>query len=305
MKTLADLKAAFRAGTLPKPAYIDEMNVRHQILHDYAEFIQSTDIASIEIRDGEVSMVMRDSGLRMICQRGDKRIAPLEILNFGALEKAEADMTKALIRPSDTVFDVGANIGWYSLTLERLLPKLTIYAFEPIPGTFETLRRHVQLNRSRRVKAYNFGFSSESGRKTFYFPEGNSVNASAADLAGGGRKVVCELRRLDDFAKRIHVDFIKCDVEGAELFVFKGAMSTLKRDRPIIFTEMLRKWSAPFGYHPNEIIELLRGLGYRCYTVAGRRLKPFERMDATTTQTNFFFLDPTRHAVRLKSLPSR
>jgi hypothetical protein len=52
------------------------------------------------------------------------------------------------------------------------------------------------------------------------------------------------------------VDFIKCDVEGAELFVYQGAKATLMQQKPIVFTEMLRKWAAKFDYHPNDIIAL-------------------------------------------------
>jgi hypothetical protein len=92
------------------------------------------------------------------------------------------------------------------------------------------------------------------------------------------------------------VDFIKCDVEGAELLVFQGGQQTIARDLPIVFSEILRKWSAKFGYHPNDIFQLFHSLGYRSFSVAGSWLKPFEAMDATTLETNFFFLHATKHA---------
>lgn len=71
--------------------------------------------------------------------------------------------------------------------------------------------------------------------------------------------VQCKLRTLDDYTAetKIRVDFIKCDVEGAELLVFKGAIDTIARDKPVIFSEILRKWSAKFNYNPNEIFDLL------------------------------------------------
>ena len=85
------------------------------------------------------------------------------------------------------------------------------------------------------------------------------------------------------------MDFIKCDVEGAELFVFQGGVATIRTQQPVIFTEMLRKWSAAFGYHPNDIIALLADAGYHCFTVHDGRLTPFLTMDETTVETNFFF----------------
>lgn len=57
---------------------------------------------------------------------------------------------------------------------------------------------------------------------------------------------------------------------------------------------MLRKWSAKFNYHPNDIIQLLAGIGYRCFTAQNDKLVPFSRMDENTTETNFFFL-PHKH----------
>jgi hypothetical protein len=61
-------------------------------------------------------------------------------------------------------------------------------------------------------------------------------------------------------------------------------------------TEMLRKWAAGFGYHPNDIIDLFAGLGYKCFDST---LKPFGRMDEATTETNFFFLHPDTHAAHI------
>ena len=100
----------------------------------------------------------------------------------------------------------------------------------------------------------------------------------------------------------LNLDFIKCDVEGAELLVFQGGEDVLREQKPAIFTEMLRKWSAKFDYHPNQIIELFARLGYGCFTISSRKLRRFDRMDDATLETNFFFLHRERHAKRIKDL---
>ena len=92
------------------------------------------------------------------------------------------------------------------------------------------------------------------------------------------RKISATVRTLDSVARKKGIrrlDFLKCDVEGGELLVFKGGLQTLQHHKPVIFCEMLRKWSAPFGYHPNDIITLLGELGYLCFTVKGKFLVPF------------------------------
>jgi FkbM family methyltransferase len=303
IKTIRALRDDFKAGRIAKPAYIDAMNENHRLLHDYAEHLADTDVEAIELRGGEVTMTMRATGIKLTCQRDDKRAAPLEILNFGRLEAEEADATRRLVRDGDTVFDIGANMGWYSLTLAALFKRLAVHAFEPVPATFARLQKHVALNGlGRRVHLHRFGFSDQRGDFSFFFDPKNSVNASGADLGGKGRKVRCRLETLDEFARRRRVDFIKCDVEGGELLVFRGGMKTLARDYPVIFTEMLRKWSAAFGYHPNDIIDLLAKLGYRPFVARNGRLRPFSRMDETTVDTNFFFAHPQKHAFRLRKL---
>jgi hypothetical protein len=95
---------------------------------------------------------------------------------------------------------------------------------------------------------------------------------------------------------------IKCDVEGAELMVFRGGAETIATAKPIVFTEMLRKWAAKFGYNPNEIIDWFAALGYGCYTVRGSRLEVFGAMNEATAETNFFFLHRVAHASRIAEL---
>lgn len=53
---------------------------------------------------------------------------------------------------------------------------------------------------------------------------------------------------------------------------------------------MLRKWSAKFGYHPNDIIDLFASVGYKCFVIKEDKLRKFARVDEETVGTNYFFL---------------
>ena len=115
------------------------------------------------------------------------------------------------------MFDVGANVGWYSLNA--------------LNQTFIMIK---------------------SGGGAF-----SLLNIQDKDDID---KIEVDMMTMDEWAKKnqiSRVDFIKCDVEGAELFVYKGGMEIIENSKPLIFSEMLRKWSAKFGYHPNDIIDLL------------------------------------------------
>ena len=107
----------------------------------------------------------------------------------------------------------------------------------------------------------------------------------------------CELRTLREFCLDLppdsSIDFIKCDVEGNELFVLKSSSSVLRKHKPILLVELLRKWCAPFGYHPNEVLELMFGLGYSAYGVNScGRLVGINSITNSTNETNFLFVHP-------------
>lgn len=296
---MQQLKQDFFSGKVPKAEYIKRMHDFHQSLFDYADFIGTTDIASIEITAQGVVMTTRERGIRLLCDPVDHRIVPMEILNFGQYEKEECDMILNLIDENATVYDIGGNFGWYSLNIAKTRD-VNIYAFEPVPKTFGFLQKNVALNGFQNIHCFNFGFSDCERDLTFYYyPEG-SGNASSANLSEGDNveTITCRVRTLDDFVKeqQTSVDFIKCDVEGAELLVFMGGRETISRHRPIIFAELLRKWAAKFSYHPNAVIELLQGIDYRCFVIREGKLLEFFNVDDQTMETNFFFLHAQKHA---------
>jgi FkbM family methyltransferase len=299
----------YQSGLVKKPQYIDDMYEIHQVLFDYSKLLQSTDVAKIEIVDEGVIFTSRDRGIKFFCAQADKRTAPFEILNFQVYEKIDSSMLFRLIEPGFNVFDIGSNIGWYSLNIALLHPQIKVWSFEPIPSTFFSLKRNVEINQVPNVELYNFGFSHEEKELKFYVQPEASVSASSSNITESNNivEVICHVKRLDDFIKDtgVKVDFIKCDVEGGELFIYQGGIESIKRDRPIIFTEMLRKWSAKFNYHPNEIINLFVEMGYRCFTTQKNYLQELFLMEENTVETNFFFLHSEKHSEQIKALISQ
>lgn len=299
-KKIEQKRLDYFLGNIAKPEFIKMMyDDWHENLFEYAASLHQTNCKSIEIIDGEVIMTTRDRGLRFAAVERDRRIAPIAMLNFYDYEKEETRMIENLVGKSCCVLDVGANIGWYSITLATARRDAKVFAFEPIPRTYETLKKNIDLNKLTNIQANNIGFSDKPGTFPFYYyPEG-SGNASLSNLTGREdvESIECKLSTIDDFVRKqnIQVDFIKCDVEGAELMVFRGGVTTIERDKPIVFSEILRKWSAEFNYNPNEIFELFYVLGYKAFTVDGEKLKNFIKMDEATVETNFFFLHKEKH----------
>jgi len=303
---ISEIEKNYLDSNIEKADYISKMYSTHDILFQYSDFIGTRDIQKIEITAKSVIMTSRELGIKMICNRYDERIAPIEILNFKNYEKNDSDMIFRLVQDGDTVFDIGGNIGWYVIGLSKVKNNLDVHSFEPIPKTYENLIANVKLNGSD-VNIYNFGLSDKKQELTFYFHKEGSVNASSA-LMNEDRdniEITCQVDTLDNFfqmKKLKKLDFIKCDVEGAELLVFKGGLETIKQYKPIIFAELLRKWSAKFNYHPNEVIKLFKELGYGCYFVVDDNLRELKQMTDETIETNFFFLHKEKHSEQLKEL---
>ena len=197
-------------------------------------------------------------------------MTPLEILNFRHYEQLDSAMIFALVRDGDIVLDIGGNIGYYSIALAKMR-NATIHAFEPIESTYKQFIANAYYNGVQdRMRINNFGLFDKSGELTFYVYKQDFGNASAAIMheEKDNEKIVCKVERLDEYVKAQgveRIDFIKLDVEGAEIFALRGGLKSIEQHKPILFVEMLRKWAAKYGYHPNEIIAMLEGLGYECY----------------------------------------
>ena len=301
--SLFEIRRKFKDKKLDKWEYIDEMYREHAVLFSYSEFLKDTNISAIEISDDKVIMTFRDSGVKFLCVKNDKRLAPFDTLNFGTYENEELGMQMELIENGQTIFDIGGNFGWYAIHIAKKFPRSDIFSFEPITSTFKSLNYNVLLNQLTNVKTFNYGLSDEEGIFDFYFDPELSVNASLANVSNKKniQSVECTVKKLDAIPgfKDLKIDFIKCDVEGAELPAFKGAEKSIRKNLPVIFTEMLRKWTSKFNYSPNDIIEFLGNFGYRCFTSEKGRLIAFEKVTEDTIETNYFFLHKEKHSGKI------
>ena len=309
---IKDIKQKFESKALTKVEFVDSMHELHKVLFDLSENLANTEIAKIEIEDGKVIFTSRKTpfhpgGAKFYVDVLDKRITPLEAFNFNMYEQEDSEMLYKLVSENDTIFDIGANIGWYSNHLSKKLPNSTIYAFEPIPETFAQVKRNTELNQSKNIILNNVALSDKIQTLTFFYSPTVTGASSSVNITENDSmvKLECQTNTIDHFVKEKNItklDFIKCDVEGAEFMVYKGGAETFAKHTPIIFTEMLRKWAAKFDYHPNDIIDFFKQFGYNCYTSHDGKLKAIDKVTEETMETNFFFLHPTKHADKIKSL---
>lgn len=172
--------------------------------------------------------------------------------------------------PGETVVDVGANTGVYSLAVAAAEPTARVVSFEPNPAVCEQLRTNVERNGfGDRIDVRAEGLGSESGTATFYrstYDELGSFNATnAAGWEARIRETIAvDVRRLDDLVADGTVpvpDHLKIDVEGFGYDVVQGAAETLRAHQPIVYFEP-HAVDDP-ARDADAVADLLSSLGYR------------------------------------------
>jgi FkbM family methyltransferase len=301
--SIAGLKSSRDQGRLDRNAFWKQSSERLSMLRQLQPMVGSGAVNSIELNANNMQIRLAN-GARFIWDPEDIRAAPNMALLESCYEPQELVVLSKLAAGRKIIFDVGANVGWYAVQLGRKVDAdAMIFCFEPVPTTFDRLAENVKLNGlDGRVRLLNFGLSDTPGAVDFFLPDfTGSVAASARNLhpEEGVARLRVQLDTAGDFAEREHIDridLIKCDVEGAELSVLRGARRIIERDRPIIFLEMLRKWARQFDYHPNDIISLLRQSGYRCWGLGETSLREIDTVTEETRETNYLFLHASHHA---------
>ena len=309
---IQQIKNNFLNSKISKETFIHQMYELHLNFKDYAQNISKTEISKIEIEDNKVIFTTRKTknhigGAKFIVDFLDKRTTPLEAFNFDIYESDDANLIFNIGENNQVIIDIGANIGWYSIHLAQKFQQSKIYAFEPIPDTYNQLISNAKLNNLNNVVFNNIALSDNDGETNFYYNPHQKGASSIKNIIVNEhiQNLTIKTQTLDSYIANNNIDkidFIKCDVEGAELLVFKGGLHSLKKYKPIIFSEMLRKWAAKFNYHPNDIINLLAEIGYACYIFNNNNLEQIKLVDESTIATNYIFLDPIIHAEKLTKL---
>lgn len=162
-----------------------------------------------------------------------------------------SDMASRL-KAGETVLDIGANIGNHALFLVHVA-RARVLAFEPNTEHCETINRCIELNNcGEMLSVYNLALGSTDGEGQLVFVNPQNTGEAQVKLGSGDVKV----KRVDSLSMPDRVAMLKIDVEGMELEVLKGASETLKRDRPLIYSEFLSLEKAQAAY------SYLRDFGY-------------------------------------------
>jgi FkbM family methyltransferase len=212
-------------------------------------------------------------------------------------ERYEAALVARLLAPGEVFWDVGANVGYFSLVAAAALGDTgQVLAFEPGAAALERLTENVGLNPDKNIRIFNLAVADRDGEATLYRADGIADSSASlfAAAAGGAFGETCVTVALDSFLKRENLrppDFLKLDVEGAELAALEGAAGILADSRPLLLVEMEEKNLMAAGASKGAIQAFLAAYGYRPAHLRKGRWLSLDDVNQSRGR-NIFWFDP-------------
>lgn len=194
----------------------------------------------------------------------------------GTYEENERVFMERVLRPAMVMLDVGAHHGFYTLLASKKVgPVGRVIAFEPSLRESRRLKQHVWLNRCHNIIIEEVAMTDRDGEDNLFVADWwnaglNSLRPPHVD--GPLHQTRVRTTSLDQYVENCglqRVDFVKLDVEGAELAVLKGGVRLFTRKpQPLVMCEMQDGRTEPWGYRAVEIYEFLAELGYSWFSIA-------------------------------------
>jgi FkbM family methyltransferase len=205
------------------------------------------------------------------------------------------------VKPGQTCLDIGAHkAGYLYFMLQQVGANGKIYAFEPQSHLFAYLSKMKQLMAWENVSLEHLALSDSQSTVTLYIPtnnvsEGSSPGATIVaqiDQSGFDATEQVQTETLDSYCQRMNIrpDFLKIDVEGNELKIFQGGLTTLKQCKPKIIVEIEERHVGK--EQVQATFQLLQSLGYQAHFIHGMERKPlsefsFEQYQNLNDKANY------------------
>ena len=194
------------------------------------------------------------------------------LVGSGLMQKKYPELffLKKIIRPGDTCLDIGANLGYYSTFLSRLVGASgKVLAVEPVPLFQDIWKNNVKASGLANLTMWPYALGGENTRIRMGTPERDGllhhgmtkIMASAQDSYA--RTYEVEMKVPDElFINLNRLDFVKCDVEGYEYEVFRNMQETLRKFKPLVQTELNGTQNR------QQVKDLLTAIGYTTYILS-------------------------------------
>lgn len=160
-------------------------------------------------------------------------------------------------------YDVGGNIGIYSLVCAKAVPDIVIHAFEPVPDLAKIFNHLIHINHFENIFLHEIALSNKCGVAPIYISDRSDASNSLLKGFRPSQQIIeVKLDTLDNICQTNPLpSLIKIDTESTEPDVIAGAIDLIKSTRPFIICEVLP------GRTENALMEVLRPLKYTFYHI--------------------------------------
>ena len=198
-----------------------------------------------------------------------------QIWLYGVYEPVESYLFQQFLKPGMIFFDLGANVGQYSLlAATEVGPLGQVHGFEAQKDNFEKFKSHCQLNSISGIIFPQFlAVWNEETLLEMKMPDNMTNNAGsfyAQKTEASSDLLKIKAVRLDQYILHNHIpriDLIKMDIEGAEFFALEGAEASIKKFLPVIFMEINQAALEKMGCQATSISEKLFSWGYKAFQI--------------------------------------
>ena len=214
------------------------------------------------------------------------------------------DIFIKLIKKINVFYDIGANIGYYSLLAEIKNNNIKVVAFEPANGPLFYFRENIKINKLKNIKVESLALSDKEGEIIFYEVRNKKYTYLEHNLAGEGNSgsktigrnfvpISVKTNTLDKYVKNVKevsIDLIKMDSEGTEHFILENSDNVLSLMKPIIICETL------FNTIELELEKLMLFYAYEFYNHTEMGLKKVNTIVSKEDNgvSNCFFVHPNK-----------
>ena len=225
-----------------------------------------------------IELVVPLLGDGLACSINTKDIIGWCIFFFGEYEKGTNHVLAEYVKKGHVVLELGANLGSETLIVSRLVgSEGHVYGFEPNPYTFKRLQRNIEINGISNVDIYELAIGENNTEIYFnIYPENSSNPGMSSKYVENPctKKINVKQVTIDSFMQQHNItklDFLKLDIQGAEIDALNGARNTIAKYRPIIFAEAYSEEQVAHN-HTQQMYDMLMAYGYKIFLIEDNNL---------------------------------
>lgn len=256
------------------------LQVCYNYFYNYIKrYAEKRRIKKAKLASDDCYILKEVQGSKMLLNLSDVGISR-ELFFTGVHEAESTKQFKEEICSGMTIFELGANIGYYALIgAQRIGASGKIIAFEPSPINMQAFKTNISLNNYERlVETYQMGIGNKTGKMMFNLVNKGNMSSFHERADGGGIKtfnsIEVNVTTIDDFVKdRLEkIDYMRMDVEGYEYEIFQGMKNFLKSEFAPngFFIEVHSQLLNQNGHSCKEFVTVLGNYGYYITTARWR-----------------------------------